>query len=225
MRQILLLLVVPFAFFSALSAQVVQEITFVKISAGFRGNGDVPAQYVITNQTDWDRMFYYTNTEIDFSEYQVIAVFDQLRPNGCYSIKIIKVTEYANHIDVTAKNEYNITGTCIQAFQQPSHIVIIPVSDKPITFNGIPPTALPELTGLTETDNSVKLLYPNPVGELLTIPCNGEFTDVEIYDLKGNCLFSGLLSDKDACQLNVSFLNAGIYMVNISGKTYKMIKN
>jgi len=38
-------------------------------------------------------------------------------------------------------------------------------------------------------------------------------------------LFSGLLSDKDACRLNVSFLNAGIYMVNVSGETYKIIKN
>ena len=81
-------------------------------------------------------------------------------------------------------------------------------------------------TGLTAGEgNSVKLLYPNPVGDLLTIPCNGENDRVEIYDLKGTRLFSGLLSGKDACRLNVSFLNAGVYMVSVSGETYKIIKN
>jgi hypothetical protein len=81
-------------------------------------------------------------------------------------------------------------------------------------------------TGLAAGEGkSMKLLYPNPVGDLLTIPCNGDQARVEIYDLKGTRLFSGLLSGKDACQLNVSFLNAGVYMVNVSGETYKMIKN
>jgi len=68
-----------------------------------------------------------------------------------------------------------------------------------------------------------QLLYPNPVSDLLTFPCNEKNTLVEIYDLKGARLFSGLLSE--TCQLNVSFLNAGIYIVNISGETYKIIKN
>jgi len=76
--------------------------------------------------------------------------------------------------------------------------------------------------GLTDSKaNSPKLLYPNPVGDLLTLPC-GANERVEIYDLKGTRLFSGLLSD--TCQLNISFLNAGIYMVNVSGETYKIIK-
>ena len=77
-------------------------------------------------------------------------------------------------------------------------------------------------TGLADSKaDSPKILYPNPVGDLLTLPC-GENVHVEIFDLKGTCLFSGLLSE--TCQLNVSFLNTGIYMVNISGKTYKIIK-
>lgn len=72
-------------------------------------------------------------------------------------------------------------------------------------------------------ENSIKLFYPNPVGDILTIPCPGANTRIEIYDLKGSRLFSGLLPE--TCQLNVSFLNAGIYIVNISGETYKIIKN
>ena len=77
--------------------------------------------------------------------------------------------------------------------------------------------------GLTESKISAKLLYPNPVGDLLTISC-GENDRIEIFDLKGTRLFSGLLSGKDNSQINVSFLNTGVYMVIISGETYKIIK-
>jgi len=78
-------------------------------------------------------------------------------------------------------------------------------------------------TNLIENKSSVKLLYPNPVGNLLTLPC-GANARVEIYDLKGTRLFFGLLSGEETCQLNVSFLSAGVYMVNISDETYKIIK-
>ena len=67
-------------------------------------------------------------------------------------------------------------------------------------------------------------LYPNPVDDWLTLPCNGKPARVEIYDLKGTRLFSGTLSEEDACQINVSFLNAGAYMINVDGKMYKIIK-
>jgi len=81
-------------------------------------------------------------------------------------------------------------------------------------------------TSLTnaKVDNS-KLLYPNPVGDLLTLPCAGDGARVEIYDLKGTRLFSGMLSGKDACQLNVSFLSAGVYVVCVDGERHKLIKN
>ena len=79
-------------------------------------------------------------------------------------------------------------------------------------------------TGLSdEKDNSVKLLYPNPVSDWLTLPCTGENVRVEIYDLKGARLFSGLVAGED-CRLNVSFLNTGVYMVGVDGERYKIIK-
>jgi len=80
-------------------------------------------------------------------------------------------------------------------------------------------------TGLIDTKGNIKSLYPNPVGDLLTLPCNGANARVEIYDLKGTRLFAGWLSGEEPCQLNVSFLSAGVYMVNVSGETYKIIKN
>ena len=75
--------------------------------------------------------------------------------------------------------------------------------------------------GLVDTKINMKSLYPNPVGDWLTLPC-GENDRVEIYDLKGTRLFSGTLSGD---QLNVSFLKPGTYMVKVDGETYKIIKN
>ena len=80
-------------------------------------------------------------------------------------------------------------------------------------------------TGITERESSAQLLYPNPVDDWLTLPCNGDYARVEIYDVKGTRLFSGLLSGEDACRLNVSFLSAGGYVVKVEGERFKIIKN
>lgn len=78
---------------------------------------------------------------------------------------------------------------------------------------------------LVEPKENHQLLYPNPVDDWLTLPCNEEKISVAIYDLKGTCLFTDLLSSTETCLLNVSFLNTGTYIVNISGSIYKIIKN
>jgi len=80
-------------------------------------------------------------------------------------------------------------------------------------------------SGIKEMKINAKLLYSNPVKDFLTFSCKGESVRVEIYDLKGSCLFTGSLSDKDTCQLNVSFLSTGIYVVSVDGERYKIIKN
>ena len=83
--------------------------------------------------------------------------------------------------------------------------------------------------GLMEREeNTIRLLYPNPVDDWLTLPCTGERTRVEIHDVKGVRLFSDVLSGKDTHLLDVSFLNAGVYTVSVQGETsvvYKVIKN
>ena len=79
-------------------------------------------------------------------------------------------------------------------------------------------------TGFATPKENDQSLYPNPVDDWLTLPCNGKSARVEIYDLKGTCLFSGTLSDKATCRINVSFLSAGIYMVNVDGKMFQIIK-
>jgi len=74
-------------------------------------------------------------------------------------------------------------------------------------------------------EDQLRFLYPNPVRDFLTIPFAGAEARVEIFDLQGNRLFSELFS---GTELNVSFLNAGIYIVSVSDETgrtnYRIIK-
>ena len=82
--------------------------------------------------------------------------------------------------------------------------------------------------GIVEKEVTNITPYPNPVDDWLTLPCSEGRTRVEIHDLKGTRLFSGLVLDDAGCRLNVSFLSAGVYMVSVSGETrniYKIIKN
>jgi len=79
-------------------------------------------------------------------------------------------------------------------------------------------------SGIEEIENRDTFPYPNPVEDWLTIPFCESNKRIEIYDLTGTCYLSEILSDKDACLINVSFLKAGVYFLNISGKTHKIMK-
>jgi hypothetical protein len=86
-------------------------------------------------------------------------------------------------------------------------------------------SAVELLTGTAVIESNTKQPYPNPVKDLLTLPCNGENVRVEIFDLNGARFYSGLLSGQGACRLNVSFLSAGVYIVSVNGELFKIIKH
>jgi len=71
--------------------------------------------------------------------------------------------------------------------------------------------------------NNRPILFPNPVTDFLIVPCFGKQVLVEIFDLNGNRVFSNLLSGES--RLDLSFLTSGVYVVNIAGETYRIIKN
>lgn len=61
--------------------------------------------------------------------------------------------------------------------------------------------------------NFIKVsIFPNPVSDILTI--NGEYSEVNIYDLLGKLVFSSTPKKT----LNISNLNNGIYIVRINNK-------
>ena len=107
--------------------------------------------FVINDETNWTNIKnqmdapyiaiglgnYYTEnnfeeTTIDFANFTVIAVFDQVYGNGGHSIDITNITEYENNIVVTVENL--LTGNGSSVVTQPYHIVKIPRNPKPIVF-------------------------------------------------------------------------------------------
>lgn len=74
----------------------------------------------------------FTTTTIDFNKYQIIAVFDNIKTTGGYSIDITSVVENRNNIVVTIKRL--LTGDNSTVMTQPFHIVKIPKTTKPIVF-------------------------------------------------------------------------------------------
>ena len=74
----------------------------------------------------------FIETEIKFSEYMIIAVFDEVKSNGGWSIDITNIEQQANRISITVTNLK--TGNASSVITQPYQIVKIPVSDKEIVF-------------------------------------------------------------------------------------------
>lgn len=95
---------------------------------------------VITNQTDWQELIIvidavvnvsgnFSETDIDFDNFILIAVFLELKDNG-YDVEITNVIENENNITITTQETESLT----LVMTQPYHIVKIPVSDKTVIF-------------------------------------------------------------------------------------------
>jgi len=108
------------------------------------GSEGIPKQnLVITTQTDWENLITAMNSvnnvsdsfaeiNIDFSKYQVIAVFDEVKSNGGWSVDITDITENTDSVVVLIENLKR--GDSTSVVTQPFYIVKIPVSEKPIVF-------------------------------------------------------------------------------------------
>ena len=74
----------------------------------------------------------FTETDIDFEEFVIIAVFDKIYGHGGYSIDIMRIFENTNTI--TVKVDHISKGDATLIMTQPFHIVKIPRTDKLIVF-------------------------------------------------------------------------------------------
>jgi hypothetical protein len=125
------------------------SVTFVQIAQGeLYGNGQegiIRQNLVITSNEEWNDLITamnavnnvtesFTETEIDFSRYRIIAVFDGVKPNGGWSIDIKDITDYKDSIVVTYTNFKS--GNLTNVTTQPYHIVKIAVAEKEIVFKG-----------------------------------------------------------------------------------------
>lgn len=110
----------------------------------FNTNANIPkSNLVIKDQTEWNNLLSKINlvvnansilpdTNVDFTKYQVIAVIDEVRNSGGYSIDITKITETNNSIFV--KVEQLKPDGFYTVITQPYHIVKIPKTNKKVIF-------------------------------------------------------------------------------------------
>lgn len=123
------------------------QVEFNSIGQGnIYGNGVeniIKQNLVISDSNSWNELIIkmnsvnnvsesFTETNIDFSIFTVIAIFDEIRPNGGHSIDITKAMENENSIIVTIENI--LLGDKTLALTQPYHIVKIQRNDKSIIF-------------------------------------------------------------------------------------------
>ena len=124
-----------------------QNITPILVAKGaLHGNGaeNISQQnIVITNQTQFNDLITsmntvnnvsssFTETNIDFNNFRVIAVFSNIKLNGGSTIDITNVVENSDNITVTIQNLLPEGDNPVM--NQPFHIVKIQNTIKPIVF-------------------------------------------------------------------------------------------
>ena len=73
----------------------------------------------------------------------------------------------------------------------------------------------------TQTANEVFYLYPNPTQELINISGISMGSKFVIYDISGKVVSNGILQTNS---INLSSLNAGIYIVEMKSQKIRVIK-
>ena len=110
------------------------------------GNGDegiIEQNLEITDQNTFDNLISQMNIvnnvsdsfseiDIDFSQYKVIAIFDEIRENGGHSLEL-NIMSNSENIIVNI-NDISPKGNAAAVITQPYHIVKISNSNLPIIF-------------------------------------------------------------------------------------------
>lgn len=123
-----------------------QNVEFITIAQGaLYGNGaeNIPKQnIVITSQKDFDNLVKamnsvnntsssFTEMTIDFSKFQVIAVFDEVKMYGKATTSIDKIIEKEQFIEIFV--DTSATGL-LPVMNQPYHIIKTKRTEKKIIF-------------------------------------------------------------------------------------------
>jgi hypothetical protein len=113
------------------------------------GKGDLgasenisPQNTVIYDNTNWNNILnslqsytlqqFTETTDVDFTNFQLIAVFDTLYPSPVYHVNITNITENLNNIVVSYEKIF--APSPISEYAQSFIIVKIPKSTKPLVF-------------------------------------------------------------------------------------------
>jgi hypothetical protein len=125
------------------------NIEFTEIAEGFLGADGaegIPEQnIVIDNEADWKDLKTkmntnvnttesFSETEIDFSLYMIIASFSDIKNYGGLSLKVEKVINNPENIIVNIKQVVSSDKYVTFNINQPYYIAKIPRSDLPVIF-------------------------------------------------------------------------------------------
>ncbi|TZF84736.1 protease complex subunit PrcB family protein [Pedobacter sp. BS3] len=123
-------------------------VSLTQISKGnLYGNGQeqIPEEKCVIRSTgDWNQLIEridqvnnvsqdFSETDIDFDQYMVIAIFDKLQMNGGHAIDITNIVDNDDSIWVKVKYT-GPDGAAPSVITQPYCIAKIPRSDKPVIF-------------------------------------------------------------------------------------------
>lgn len=77
----------------------------------------------------------FTETDIDFSEFMVIACVDKVQSSGGYDITITEITQTDSKVKITVENTQPADGAITTTvITQPYYIIKLPATDKAVSF-------------------------------------------------------------------------------------------
>lgn len=76
----------------------------------------------------------FGNTDIDFSQWTVVAVFDQVQMSGGYAIDVVSIESDNTSVIVDVEKSNGGEGAEATVITQPYHIVKMPKTNLPVTF-------------------------------------------------------------------------------------------
>ena len=87
---------------------------------------------ILNSLTQWHLSLLTETSNVDFNNFQLIAVFDKLYGSPSYEVSIVNILENAATIVVTIKKTRNLSPLAFN--DQKFYIVKIPKSPKPVVF-------------------------------------------------------------------------------------------
>ncbi|MEO9532519.1 MAG: protease complex subunit PrcB family protein [Crocinitomicaceae bacterium] len=120
------------------------EVTYQTIEkSALYGNGDEEIgeeNFVITSDSEWTTLIDkidaannvsddFDNVPVNFDEQIVIACFDQVRPNGGYSLSISQVEYNGSQLEVSIEKSGG-SGMTTSVITQPFHIIVLDKCEK-----------------------------------------------------------------------------------------------
>jgi myo-inositol-hexaphosphate 3-phosphohydrolase len=108
-------------------------------------------------------------------------------------------------------------------FQHPMRIFYDPFNNENVWVtsfgNGIKMgSTAPNTSGFSDIENASLSIFPNPSNGEITLTSTVEMKSVQVYDLSNRLLFSSVLSDQNKVEIDLEFLPAGIYFVQVTDK-------